>query len=70
EQTGKLKTPSTATSYAWFVWTKGHKGATAVNWIPPCREELEREGDYGEPRHIADIAGPVIERTIREGACK
>ncbi|MCP4548440.1 MAG: ParB N-terminal domain-containing protein, partial [bacterium] len=46
EQTGKLKTPSTATSYAWFVWTKGHKGATAVNWIPPCREELEREGDY------------------------
>ena len=36
---------STATSYAWVVWIKGHTGRPAFHWIPPCRRELEREAD-------------------------
>lgn len=39
---------STATSYSWFVWhhtNVSHKN-TLVLWIPPCRDQLEREGDY------------------------
>lgn len=38
---------STATGYAWFVW---EKDATAAHprlaWVPPCRKQLERPGDY------------------------
>ena len=42
-----LKTATTATSYCWLVFTKKpiHPFPTFV-WIPPCRKELEREGDY------------------------
>lgn len=39
---------STATSYAWFVWDNSISNyETKVIWIPPCRKELERPGDYG-----------------------
>ena len=50
---GKLSaTASTATSYAWFVW-KGFEEdersfGTDLVWIPPCRSQLEKEGDYEE----------------------
>jgi hypothetical protein len=27
------KYPSSATAYAWFVWEKGHKGETVIDWI-------------------------------------
>ena len=38
---------STATSYAWVVWLPGIPAeATKFDWIPPCRPELERLGDY------------------------
>ena len=37
---------STATSYAWFIWRKGHQGSTKLRWISPCRSLLERQGDY------------------------
>ena len=37
---------STATGYAWFVWEKGMVGGPRQLWIPPCRKELERHGDY------------------------
>ena len=46
---------STATSYAWLVWyIEGHKEAdkkTILKWIPPCRKQLEKEGDYDLPMH-------------------
>ena len=44
------KTASTATAYAWFVWLpREYRGQpTAFGWIPPCRRELERPGDYDE----------------------
>ena len=38
-------TGSTATSYCWLVWIVGREG-TEFCWIPPCRKQLERAGDY------------------------
>jgi hypothetical protein len=37
---------ASATAYAWLVWRKGVAGS-ALHWIPPCRKQLERPGDYG-----------------------
>lgn len=38
---------STATGYAWFVWTKDNpKNKTELIWIPPCRRKLEQMNDY------------------------
>jgi hypothetical protein len=40
---------TTATSYAWLVWEKGKRSASAsprLMWVPPCRKDLEYEGDY------------------------
>lgn len=34
---------STATAYCWVVW---RSGPTQFLWIPPCRAQLERPGDY------------------------
>jgi hypothetical protein len=42
---GKMKRPSTATSYTWLVWMAGRDPQPMI-WIPPCRRLLEREGDY------------------------
>lgn len=40
---------STATAYAWLVWsTKVQKPSTRLLWIPPCRKRLERPSDYEE----------------------
>jgi hypothetical protein len=44
---------TTATSYAWLVWEKAHGGAAPrLMWVPPCRKDLEYEGDY-------PIAAPI-----------
>lgn len=44
---GRLdKKASTATGYAWFVWDKSANGSAQLVWVPPCRKELERPGDY------------------------
>ena len=38
---------STATGYAWFVWNKSRRSnSSRLAWVPPCRRELERPGDY------------------------
>ena len=41
---------STATSYAWFVWTplapEYRRRETRLLHIPPCRKRLEKPGDY------------------------
>jgi hypothetical protein len=41
---------STATAYCWLVWDKAFWPCetTVLDWIPPCRRELERPGDYGK----------------------
>jgi len=38
---------STATGYSWFVWER-KEGSTPprLAWVPPCRKNLERKGDY------------------------
>lgn len=46
----------------WLVWEKGAMGGgTALHWIPPCRERLERANDYpayqpGETRNGVSLA--------------
>jgi hypothetical protein len=50
---GRLeKTATTATGYAWFVWEKSQTTVPILMWIPPCRRDLERDGDYGRPRPV------------------
>jgi hypothetical protein len=47
---GRLdKNATTATGYAWFVWEKDKEGSPKLIWIPPCRRQLERAGDYDKP---------------------
>jgi hypothetical protein len=45
---GRLdKTASTATGYCWLVWSlAGPRNGTRFIWIPPCRTQLVRPGDY------------------------
>lgn len=45
KNTGCWKKPSTATSYCWIVWVRNMMPQPFV-WIPPCRRQLERFGDY------------------------
>jgi hypothetical protein len=49
---GNVKTASTATAYTWLVWVNGME-RQPFDWIPPCRLELEREGDY--PPEISPV---------------
>lgn len=46
--TGAMKLPSTATAYAWVIWSRDYdeRHATRLRWIAPCRGKLERPGDY------------------------
>lgn len=52
-------TATTATGYCWIVWKKGHTGPTQMVWIPPCRKQLEYQGDYDIPP-IKDDWGHLI----------
>ena len=48
---GRLdKHASTATGYAWFVWTTDRVDGTELVWIPPCRKTLEFANDYATPQ--------------------
>lgn len=45
---------STATSYSAFVWLKADVAPdTRKRWIAPCRQRLERPGDYPEYLSVA-----------------
>jgi hypothetical protein len=47
---GRLdKKATTATGYAWLVWDKSIRAKSRLDWVPPCRKALEREGDYELP---------------------
>jgi hypothetical protein len=46
---------TTATGYAWFVWEKNLSGTSRLMWIPPCRKQLERPGDYDLPGFGIDL---------------
>ena len=46
---GRLdKKASTATGYAWIVWEKNLSNKGSLQWIPPCRKQLEKLEDYEE----------------------
>jgi hypothetical protein len=39
---------TTATGYAWLVWEKFSIATPHLMWVPPCRKQLERAGDYNQ----------------------
>jgi len=55
--TGKMKRPSTATSYCWMIWLRERTDTeTNLVWIPPTRRKLEKPGDYPD---LADDAAAL-----------
>lgn len=46
KRTGCWQKPSTATSYCWLVWIRDWIVRERILWIPPCRLQLEKPGDY------------------------
>lgn len=47
---------SSATAYSWLVWFKQRTGPTIFDWLPPCRRELEIDGDYPvDPNGLAKL---------------
>ena len=49
-----------ATAYSWIVWEKPFLGPTRLEWIPPCRKRLEREGDYPASAETTHQEGPLL----------
>lgn len=47
KKTGAWVYPSTATSYCCLAWLRDLPREPTM-WIPPCRKQLERKGDYPE----------------------
>lgn len=41
-----VRNASTATAYAWVMWTKKEGGTTEFCWIPPSRSQVERDDDW------------------------
>lgn len=65
------KKASTATGYAWVVWEKLENTQTMLTWVPPCRKELEREGDYVQApvqrtRKSSAIVLPITKAKVRQ----
>jgi hypothetical protein len=52
------KDASSATAYSWVVWLDGEEETKFV-WIPPCRKQLERPGDYD----LNSSPNPTLPRT-------
>lgn len=42
---------TTAAAYCWMVWMHDTKPYTTLEWIPPCRKQLEKEEDYRHGQH-------------------
>lgn len=56
-----VEKPTTATSYAWFVWVRAQR-QTALHFIPPgTRLRLTRPGDYPPlPRELDPALDPAL----------
>jgi hypothetical protein len=46
---------TTTTGYAWMIWKKECFADTRLVWIPPCRKELEKKGDYNQTEQRTPI---------------
>lgn len=56
DDTGRPKSAATATAYCWIIWRPGLTDSR-MRWIAPCRDRLERPGDYPTyPEHAARAA--------------
>jgi hypothetical protein len=53
-----------ATSYVWLLWIEGEDD-TRFRWLPPCRDRLERPGDY--PDYSGAPLPPPAEGLFGEG---
>lgn len=49
---------SSATAYSWVIWLAGQSDPR-VRWIGPCRQRLERPGDY--PDYSDELTPPAPE---------
>lgn len=49
---------STASTYCWLIWLGGGTGwrDTRLRWIAPCRQRLERPGDYPDYGGVLPVA--------------
>jgi hypothetical protein len=48
---------ATATAYCWLVWLKNDDfPETRINWIEPCKTELEKDSDYPEKTVSPEIS--------------
>lgn len=56
---GTERSAATATAYCWIVWLTGSHD-TRLRWIPPCRERLERDGDYPPAEAVAPAGGLTL----------
>lgn len=52
---------STATSYAWVGWERGHPGPTELHWIPPGQRAVLTKPD--DMARFADRSAPFAEGT-------
>lgn len=48
---------ASATTYSWLIFLKHGDGDTRLRWIAPCRERLERPGDYPAQPKTTDQDG-------------
>ncbi len=59
---------STATGYSWLVWSKSAVVDPTLVWIPPCRRQLEKCGDYPadgckvESRHNVKVSRDTVDK--------
>lgn len=51
---------STATGYAWIVWTREEASSTELRWIQPCRKRLENPRDY-TPEFLRQVSAENLE---------
>lgn len=58
---------ASATAYVWITWLIGWKGEPVFTWIPPCRQQLERDSDYPPTPSVVAAPGP-LEQMMLEGA--
>jgi hypothetical protein len=59
---------TTATGYAWFVWEKNLAGTSRLMWIPPCRKQLERPGDYDLPGFVGRLGASASVAVLNESS--
>ncbi len=59
---GRLdKDVSTATAYCWVIWRQHATSCgTRFHWLAPCRQRLERPGDYPSTLIAENVSGPLL----------